>query len=295
MKLYIKYEIVMFVLLLGNILSEKNVTLKALSDLKCDYMAVLMCQIKQYETKHIMTLEIDEQPAADCTFKKCQIYKLEGINYGFSFDTSNGIFNITMDPVTFADNGRTFKCDDGCTDAVYNATINVIPENSATTISSSKCQFSTELKATSGCLYPSTSITFQWYYFKAGNSPVLYKESQPYLSTDENGCTDGPCGGKGVVKVTSTLVIQEDPRGEEYYFQVLVKHPDNTDIIIKTDKPFQLERKFDVEQSSVPPVHENNTRAAPVNGSRARKMELNLGGHILFLFLTFYLLKNDEK
>ncbi|XP_045163324.2 uncharacterized protein LOC123527738 [Mercenaria mercenaria] len=273
--------------------AEGSVTLTMLSDfadkgsMRCNSKVVLMCKVQPYSVA--MTLEIDKKAAAECTYDSCKTFITEVGNYGFSFDTSKGIFNITLDPVTFAINGRTFKCDDGSDFAYINALVKVIPDNSATTVTSSKSSSFTEIKARTGCLHPSSSVTFEWYYFKDGDNPLLYMESLSSQATDEYGCTTGPCGGKGVVRVTSTLNIKEDPDGEEYYFQVLVKHPDTTDIIVRADKPFKLKRKIETEASSVTPVPVSSS-AYSVHANRAGKTGLNLGAKMLSLFLTFYLL-----
>ncbi|XP_053383195.1 uncharacterized protein LOC123540345 [Mercenaria mercenaria] len=266
-----------------------SVTLTMLSDfadkgsMRCNSKAVLMCKVQPYSVA--MTWEIDERPAADCTFGSCKTYITNMVNYAFSFDTSKGIFNITLHPVTFSDNGRTFKCDDGSTSAYIKALVKVVPDNSATTITSLKGSSFTEIKARTGCLHPSSSVTFEWYYFKDGGDPVVYTESQSSQETDEYGCTGGPCGGKGVVKVTSTLNIKEDPDGEEYYFQVLVKHLDKTDIIVRANKPFKLKGKDDVATSTVPPVRDS---------SRAEKAELNIELKFLSLFVAFYLITSFD-
>ena len=68
----------------------------------------------------------------------------------------------------------------------------------------------------------------------------MYTYNLSIESTTESGCIKGPCGGKGVVKITSTLTIDEDPDGENFYFQVLIKHLDTADVIVKADKPFKL-------------------------------------------------------
>ncbi|XP_053383506.1 uncharacterized protein LOC128549852 [Mercenaria mercenaria] len=125
-----------------------------------------------------MTWEIDKKAAAECTYDSCETYITGVGNYGFSFDTNKGIFNITLDPVTFAVNERIFKCDDGSNFAYINALVKVVPDNSATTITSSKGSSFTEIKARTGCLHPSSSVTFEWYYFYIalhGQSTRSYK------------------------------------------------------------------------------------------------------------------------
>ena len=67
-----------------------------------------------------MTWTIDGHKVADCEYDNC---KITGTDYEFSFDTKNGIFNITMNPVLYADNGRIFKCDDGTNLSLFNAEV----------------------------------------------------------------------------------------------------------------------------------------------------------------------------
>ncbi|XP_060606547.1 uncharacterized protein LOC132758862 [Ruditapes philippinarum] len=210
--------------------------------IKCNSKTVVTCSIQPYS---IMTWTIDDNVVADCTFDSCNTYITGGAHYGFAFDKNNGIFNITMDPVTFADNEKTFKCDDGNEHDILVAKVHVIPDSSGSTISISKKSQSIDIMATTGCIYPSSNIQFEWYFFKDGQEPELYNESRSLQSTNEFGCTSKPCGGKGVVKVTSTLTIQEDPDGDNYYFQVLIKHPDTTDIIVRAENQFKLKGNGD--------------------------------------------------
>ncbi|XP_060597700.1 uncharacterized protein LOC132751533 [Ruditapes philippinarum] len=118
--------------------------------------------------------------------------------------------------------------------------IKLILDGSATTISSSSDSSSTTIKVTTDCLSPSTSVSFTWYYFKEGQTPVLIENSQPLELTDEYGCMNGHCGGNGVVKITSKLTINEDPDGEYYYFKVLVNQTDALKMFNITDRKFKM-------------------------------------------------------
>ncbi|XP_060552676.1 uncharacterized protein LOC132713959 [Ruditapes philippinarum] len=224
---------------------EANVSLTAYGDiasdgrLKCKGQCVLVCKVKP--NSFSFTWEINKEIAFECINNICNTH---GTYYRFSFDSAHGIFNISMDKITYADNFKQFKCDDGYESASFTARIKVIPEASATTItSSSDSSSTTTIKVTTGCLSPSASVSFTWYYVKEGQIPVLFEERLPLESTDEYGCINGYCGGKGVVKVTSRLTIDEDPDGEYYQFKILVNQTDATEFYIKTDRRFKLKGK----------------------------------------------------
>lgn len=206
--------------------------------MKCHGQAVVTCSIKPYQ--NTMTWTIDGKRAAECTFTACQTLIADDTHYAFSFNTRNGTFNVTINPVTFADDGKTFKCDDGSKSDMLNTTVLVIPDTTHTTVAVSNRLQLTDIQATAGCVYPSSSIQFEWYIRKEGGEWELYNGSRPLQATNEYGCTSKPCGGKGVVKVTSTLTIHEDPGGETFYFRVSIKHPYTTDISIISDRSFKL-------------------------------------------------------
>ncbi|XP_060597702.1 uncharacterized protein LOC132751535 [Ruditapes philippinarum] len=220
---------------------EATISLTAYGDiasdgrLKCNGQCVLVCRIKP--NSPVFLWEINKQIVFECKHNLCNTY---GSNYTFSFDITQGIFNLSMDEIIYADHLKQFKCDDGSEFASFTARIKVIPEGSTTTISSSSDSSSTTIKVRTGCLSPSTSVSFAWYYFKEGHTPVLFEKILPLESTEEDDCTNGHCGGNGVVKVTSSLIIDEDPDGEYYYFQVLVNQTDADAMFIGTDRKFKL-------------------------------------------------------
>jgi hypothetical protein len=46
-----------------------------------------------------------------------------GTNYTFSIDSTQGIFNLSMDKIIYADNLKQFKCDDGSEFASFTSRI----------------------------------------------------------------------------------------------------------------------------------------------------------------------------
>ncbi|XP_060608222.1 uncharacterized protein LOC132760281 [Ruditapes philippinarum] len=171
---------------------EATVSLTAYGDiasdgrLKCNGQCVLVCEI--IPTSLAVVWKINKHIFFECIHNSCITY---GTNYTFSFDITQGIFNLSMDKIIYADNLKQFKCDDDSEFASFTARIKVIPEGSATTIASSSDSSSTTIKVTTGCLSPSTSVSFTWYYFKEGQTPILFEKNLPLESTDEDGCTNG--------------------------------------------------------------------------------------------------------
>ncbi|XP_053389804.1 uncharacterized protein LOC128552766, partial [Mercenaria mercenaria] len=183
-----------------------------------------------------MTWLIDSGKAAECITTNCVQYPPYVIeNIEFSTDTTNGVFNMTINPVTFKADGRVIKCEDGSDTVHVILAVKVFPKQITTTISESKIDSHDMINITamSGCVFPSSAISLQWYYYEAGEAPKLYKMSLPTVSVLPV-CKSGTCGGDGVVQMSSTLSILEVQTGREYYFQIAINHEDadSKDIVL---------------------------------------------------------------
>ena len=79
--------------------------------LKCGSTVTLMCKIDLYNGT--MAWKVDDSTIMSCTSGSCKTVPPYHPNYHFSFERVNGIFNISIDPFTFKENGRLFECSDG--------------------------------------------------------------------------------------------------------------------------------------------------------------------------------------
>ncbi|XP_053389974.1 uncharacterized protein LOC123528264 [Mercenaria mercenaria] len=94
---------------------------------------------------------------------------------------------------------------------------------------------------------------FLWYYYEAGNTPNLYKDSSPVENTDISGCATGSCGGVGFATRSSSLSIPDIQDGKEYYFQVHISQndaPENYhDVIINSTRTYKIKVTTDLNSS----------------------------------------------
>ncbi|XP_053379906.1 uncharacterized protein LOC123528262 isoform X2 [Mercenaria mercenaria] len=209
-----------------------------------------------------MTWLIDSDKAAECTTTNCvqyPPYKLQNIE--FFHDTSNGVFNMTINPVTFKADGRVIKCKDGSDTVHVTLAVKVFPEQSTTIISEPKDdrQDMINITAISGCVFPSSAITLQWYYYEAGQKPRLHQMGSPtvrFLTV----CTSGTCGGNDVVQMSSTLSIPEVQTGKEYYFQIAINHEDDDStkiVLVNSTQSYKIKQIHSeiIPEAELPVTH----------------------------------------
>ncbi|XP_045163303.2 uncharacterized protein LOC123527731 [Mercenaria mercenaria] len=218
----------------------------SLGDIKtvqCDSKVTFICSIPRY---YSMTWSIDSDIQAEyiTTVKFDQYPPFRIDNIEFSSDTTRGVFNMTINPVTFKANGHEIKCEDGSNAVQVQLEVKVLPKQDSVTISESKddSQKMITITAVSGCVFPSSAITMQWYYYEAGQTPELYKMGSPTDAEDSTVCTPETCGGDGVLQMSSTLSIPEVQTGKEYYFQIAIKHEDAEDsVIVDSTETYRIE------------------------------------------------------
>lgn len=222
-------------------LSAANVTLTSTNSLdgkgslRCGSQVTLVCQIQPYNGS--MSWKVDNTTVMSCTSDSCQTHPPYRPNFGFAFQKSSGIFNLTIRPVTFEENGKVFECDDYLMSALLTAAVKVLPNNDTSVMDSTNTTEGTEVKATTGCVYPATNINFKWYYFKSGMTPVLYNDVEQndfQENASTSSCTVGDCGGDGVTEMSSVLSIEEDESGEEYYLQAVITSLDVPETVVVT-------------------------------------------------------------
>ncbi|XP_045207807.2 uncharacterized protein LOC123559778 isoform X2 [Mercenaria mercenaria] len=231
---FIWLSAVTFVLVSTTVMIDSVGSLRDTGSVRCGSKVTFICFIPTY--KYTMTWLIDSGKAAECTTTNCVQYPPYVIeNVEFSTDTTNGVFNMTINPVTFKADGRVIKCEAGSDTVHVIPAVKVFPKQSTTTIMESKFDNHDMINITamSGCVFPSSAITLQWYYYEAGETPKLYQMSSPTVSVLPI-CTSGNCGGDGVVQMSSTLSIPEVQTGREYYFQIAINHEDadSKDIVL---------------------------------------------------------------
>ncbi|XP_060591954.1 uncharacterized protein LOC132746726 [Ruditapes philippinarum] len=223
-------------------LSDAEITITAVDaidangNLKCGSQVTLMCKIQPYNGT--MVWKADNASMMSCTSGACQTIPPYHPNYGFSFERENGIFNITIHPVKFEENGRLFECNDGSTSQLLTTSVRLLPENSTTfltAINSTNATKNVELKVTTGCVYPADSVQFEWLYYKEGEDPIPYTFGDQVdgpANDSTTDCTSGDCGGDEVKQLESTLTFEHDDEGEDFFFQAVVKSTDTTDTIV---------------------------------------------------------------
>ncbi|XP_045163306.2 uncharacterized protein LOC123527733 [Mercenaria mercenaria] len=232
---FIWLSVVTFVLEVSTTVTMHSVgSLRYTGSVLCGSKVTFICSIPTY--KYTMTWLTDSYKAAECVTTNCVQYPPYVIeNIEFSTDTTNGVFNMTINPVTFKADGHVIKCEYGSDTVHVILAVKVFPKQSTTIISESKVDSHDMINITamSGCVFPSSAITLQWYYYEAGEAPKLYQISSPTFSVSPV-CKSGTCGGDGVVQMSSTLSIPEVQTGMEYYLQIAIKHEDadSKDIVL---------------------------------------------------------------
>ncbi|XP_053388261.1 uncharacterized protein LOC128551432 [Mercenaria mercenaria] len=248
-------------------------SLRDTGSVRCGSRVTFICSIPTY--KYTITWLIDSDKVAECITTNCvqyPPYKLQNIE--FSHNTSNGVFNMTINPVTFKADGRVIKCKDGSDTVHVSLAVKVFPNQSTTTISESKdaSHDMINITAMSGCVFPRSAITLQWYYNKAGQTPQLYKMSSPTVSVLPV-CKSGTCGGDGVVQMSSTLSIPEVQTGREYYFQIAIKHEDDDSkdiILMNSTRSYKIKKIH----SEIPQTKEQQVIYIVVGGTLAAALLL---------------------
>ncbi|XP_045162596.2 uncharacterized protein LOC123527291 [Mercenaria mercenaria] len=234
-----RHLVILFVCFVS--LSDAEVSISTLNTLgedgsiECGSQVILMCKIQSFAGT--MSWKADNTTMMSCISGSCRTHPPYHPNYGFAFDRVNGVFNITINPVTFSEDKKQFECNDGSASQFFTASVKVLPDNRTTVLSSTditngtnstdntNTTEGTEIKVTTGCMYPAENVQFQWYFFKEGETPVLYNDGQQ-TDGSTNGsttdCTAGDCGGDGVKQMTSVLTFKQDSDGEDYYIQAVV-------------------------------------------------------------------------
>ncbi|XP_045163327.2 uncharacterized protein LOC123527739 [Mercenaria mercenaria] len=129
---------------------------------RCGSEVTFMCNISTY--MYSMTWSIDSVIVAQCTLLECTDTELK--NTMFTFNTSTGIFTMTINPVTFATNGRVITCEDGTSSTDVTINVIVLQEQSDTTMFDSSYQDTINITVETGCVFPSASVSLHWYYYE---------------------------------------------------------------------------------------------------------------------------------
>ncbi|XP_060552680.1 uncharacterized protein LOC132713960 [Ruditapes philippinarum] len=203
---------------------------------KCGSKATIICYIPTY--KLTMTWSVDSDIVASCVSSTCE--ENPPFRHGeleFLYDTSNGTFTMIIPEVNFNMNGTNIKCDDGSDyeqmpsvkisyDIHRHLRLNFLPEQNASSITElpDNSTDAVKLVAFGGCVYPSSEILFRWYYFEDREESIFYKESLANETEETYVCTDSICGGKEVVRLSSTLTVPVVKSSKKYFLQVHILH-----------------------------------------------------------------------
>lgn len=218
---------------------------------KCGSKATIICYIPTY--KLTMTWSVDSDIVASCVSSTCE--ENPPFRHGeleFLYDTSNGTFTMIIPEVNFNMNGTNIKCDDGSDYEQMPFEVKVLPEQNASSITElpDNSTDAVKLVAFGGCVYPSSEILFRWYYFEDREESIFYKESLANDTEETYVCTDSICGGKEVVRLSSTLTVPFVKSSKKYFLQVHILHKvtGNTSLVIlNSSRTYGL---FDGHQNS---------------------------------------------